>query len=106
MSTMAAFPFKAGGPRTGKTGQPFFTRCSPVQVLFTGSASLAGAVPRQSLLSDRRVRVRNRHVRLPRITKPRRPAMIRSAACRDLMLVSRRHVDLLRVSSAICRAFC
>jgi hypothetical protein len=32
--------------------------------------------------------------------------MIRSAACRDLMLVSRRHVDLLRVSSAICRSFC
>jgi len=32
--------------------------------------------------------------------------MTRPAVCLDLMLVSRRHVDLLRVSSAICRAFC
>jgi hypothetical protein len=30
--------------------------------------------------------------------------MIRTAVCQDLMLVSRRHVDLLRVSSAICRS--
>jgi hypothetical protein len=31
--------------------------------------------------------------------------MTRPAARQDLMLVCRRHVDLLRVSSAICRSF-
>jgi hypothetical protein len=42
-----------------------------------------------------------------RITEiPEARAMHRTAAHRDLMLVGRRHVDLLRVSSAICRSFC
>jgi hypothetical protein len=31
--------------------------------------------------------------------------MTRQALSKDLMLFCRRHVDLLRVSSAICRSF-
>jgi hypothetical protein len=32
--------------------------------------------------------------------------MTRSAAREDLLLFCRRHIDLQRVSSAICRSFC
>ncbi|MGI9008474.1 MAG: putative leader peptide [Streptosporangiaceae bacterium] len=47
------------------------------------------------------------HVKERRITEiPEACAMHRTAAHRDLMLVGRRHVDLVRVSSAICRSFC
>jgi hypothetical protein len=110
MGTMAAVPFKAGPPITGKALVPFFTRSSPVRTPGQGMATNGRRHPGMTCpmlrFTSMAPHVSSAAVSSARTAGLGRPAMARSAAYKDLLLFCRRHVDLQRVTSAICRSFC